>query len=76
MKDRIWIYRIYEYNRRLAFKNNHETLCQKERVDYLLFLTIQALHAQSIPAQLDSLFHQVSTDPQIRFNGVVLVAEK
>ncbi len=39
------------------------------------FLTIHALYAQSIPAQLDSLFHQVSTDPQIRFNGVVLVAE-
>ena len=38
------------------------------------FLTIQALHGQSIPAQLDSLFHQISTDPQIRFNGVVLVA--
>ena len=40
-----------------------------------LFLTIRGLHAQNIPTELDKLFHQVSTDPEIRFNGVVLVAE-
>ncbi len=40
-----------------------------------LFLTMHCLHAQNIPTELDKLFHQVSTDPEIRFNGVVLVAE-
>jgi CubicO group peptidase (beta-lactamase class C family) len=40
-----------------------------------LFLTVHGLHAQNIPTDLDKLFHQVSTDPEIRFNGVVLVAE-
>ncbi len=40
-----------------------------------LFLMIHGLHAQNIPTELDKLFHQVSTDPEIRFNGVVLVAE-
>src|SRR5580704_92431 len=41
-----------------------------------IFLTSQEIHAQSISAQLDILFQQISTDPQIRFNGVVLVAGK
>jgi CubicO group peptidase (beta-lactamase class C family) len=40
------------------------------------FLTASISQAQSLPAQLDILFRQVSTDPQIRFNGVVLVAGK
>ena len=41
-----------------------------------VFFTIHTLHAQPIPTRLDGLFSQVSTDPQIHFNGVVLVADK
>jgi CubicO group peptidase (beta-lactamase class C family) len=41
-----------------------------------IFLIVYISQAQSVPAQLDILFHQVGTDPQIRFNGVVLVAGK
>jgi len=49
---------------------------QKTSLIIFLFLSIHSLHAQSIPARLDSLYHQISTDPQIRFNGVVLVADR
>jgi CubicO group peptidase (beta-lactamase class C family) len=45
------------------------------QIIYIL-LTVHILQAQGLPAQLDILFRQVSTDPQIRFNGVVLVAGK
>ena len=38
-------------------------------------LSIHFLFAQNVPGELDRLFQRVSTDPQIRFNGVVLVAE-
>lgn len=38
-------------------------------------LSIHILYAQNSTGELDSLFLQISTDPQIRFNGVVLVAE-
>jgi CubicO group peptidase (beta-lactamase class C family) len=38
-------------------------------------LSIHVLCAQNISGDLDRLFLQVSTDSQIRFNGVVLVAE-
>jgi CubicO group peptidase (beta-lactamase class C family) len=48
---------------------------KKSALIIFLFLTVHGLFAQNIPADLDKLFHQVSTDPQIRFNGVVLVAE-
>src|SRR5579864_3887034 len=37
--------------------------------------SIHILCAQNIPGELDRLFLQISTDPQIRFNGVVLVAD-
>lgn len=39
-------------------------------------LTVPISQAQSMASQLDILFHQTCTDPQIRFNGVVLVAGK
>jgi CubicO group peptidase (beta-lactamase class C family) len=40
-----------------------------------VFLSVHIVRAQNVPAALDRLFQQVSTDPQIRFNGVVLVAD-
>ena len=48
---------------------------KKSALIMYVFLTIHGSHAQNIPTELDKLFHQVSTDPEIRFNGVVLVAE-
>jgi len=38
--------------------------------------SICRIQAQDIPAQLDKLFKEVSTDPQMHFNGVVLIADK
>jgi CubicO group peptidase (beta-lactamase class C family) len=54
--------------KRFSKKNSALIIC--------IILTVHISYSQSIPSQLDILFHQVSTDPQIRFNGVVLVAGK
>ena len=51
--------------------------CRKKSLLLLIYISFSThiLCAQNIPGELDRLFLRISTDPQIRFNGVVLVAE-
>jgi CubicO group peptidase (beta-lactamase class C family) len=40
-----------------------------------VIIFIEPVRAQNLPAELDQLFQQVSSDPEMHFNGIVLVAD-
>jgi CubicO group peptidase (beta-lactamase class C family) len=68
----------YEKNRRLAGKQPLMKSFVLKSIFLIncLLVNVYFLFAQNLPAELDNLFQQQMSDPQLHFNGTVLVAEK